>query len=148
MPGRHGSTRLQTLTSSPFALAALLLLLLLASHEAGYLVGVRVKAIDDDYKRRVDMIRTAILALVTFLIGFSFSGAGSRFIDRQDMIVKEANAIGTAYLRAMLLPEPQRSTLQAELKQYTLGRIELLKNFDAERTRVLLNEVGESQARI
>lgn len=139
---------MQTLASSPFALAAVLLLVLLACHEAGYLVGVRVKAIDEDYKRRVDMIRTAILALVTFLVGFSFSAAGARFIDRQDMIVKEANAIGTSYLRAMLLPEPQRSTLQGELRQYTLGRLELLRSFDAENTRVLLNRVGESQMRI
>ena len=139
---------MQTLTSSPFTLAAVLLLVLLACHEAGYLVGLRVKAIDDDYKRRVDMIRNAILALVTFLIGFSFAGAGARFIDRQDMIVKEANAIGTSYLRAMLLPEPQRGMLQAELKQYTLGRIELLRNFDPENTRAFLNKAGESQMRI
>jgi hypothetical protein len=94
------------------------------------------------------MIRNAILALVTFLIGFSFSGAGARFIDRHDMIVKEANAIGTSYLRAMLLPEPQRSTLQGELRQYTLGRLELLRNFDPENTRALLNKVSESQTRI
>jgi hypothetical protein len=139
---------LQTLSSSPFAVAACLLLLLLVSHEVGYFVGVRIKGIDDDYKRRVDMIRTAILALVTFLIGFSFSAAGSRYIDRQDMIVKEANAIGTAYLRAMLLPDPQRSQLQGELRQYTKGRVELLRNFDPENTRRLLAEVGDAQNRI
>src|SRR5215510_5938385 len=101
------------MTSSPFAVAGFLLVLLLVCHEVGYRLGSRVKGFDDDYKRRVDMIRTAILALVTFLVGFSFAGAGARFIDRQDMIVKEANAIGTAWLRAMTLPEPQRSQLQA-----------------------------------
>jgi hypothetical protein len=139
---------LQTLSSSPFAIAAFLLVLLFVSHEVGYRLGLRVTGFDDDYKRRVDMIRTAILALVTFLVGFSFAGAGARFIDRQDMIVKETNAIGTSYLRAMLLPEPQRSRLQEELRQYTKDRMELLHSFSPETTRPLLAKAGETQMRI
>ena len=139
---------MQSLTSSPFALAGLLLVVLLACHEAGYRLGCRVAKVDDDYKRRVDMIRNAILALVTFLVGFSFAGAGARFIDRQDMIVKEANAIGTAYLRAMLLPEPQRGQLQAELRQYTTDRLELLRSYDQPTIRPLLAKAGEAQNRI
>ena len=86
--------------------------------------GRRVQDVDEDYRKRVDMIRNATLALVTFLIGFSFAGAGGRFIDRQDMIVKEANAIGTSWLRAVLLPEPQRGELQAALKQYAADRLD------------------------
>jgi len=142
-----GAISLQTLSSSPFAIAAFLLVVLLACHEVGYRFGLRVKGFDDDYKRRVDMIRTAILALVTFLIGFSFAGAGTRYIDRQDMIVKEANAIGTAYLRAMLLPESQRGRLQAELRQYTMDRLELLNSYGPALTRPLLAKAGESQKR-
>ncbi len=138
---------MQSLTSSPFAVAALLLVVLLACHEVGFRLGCRVAKVDDDYKRRVDMIRNAILALVTFLVGFSFAGAGARFIDRQDMIVKEANAIGTAYLRAMLLPEPQRGQLQAELRQYTADRIELLGSYDDSAIRALLVRAGTTQNR-
>src|SRR5262245_21611620 len=67
----NGFSSLSNLISSPFAVAGFLLVLLLACHEVGYRLGCRVKGFDDDYKRRVDMIRTAILALVTFLIGFS-----------------------------------------------------------------------------
>lgn len=133
---------------SPFEIAGFLLLVLLGCHEVGYRAGLRITTVDDDYKRRVDMIRTIVLALVTFLIGFSFSAAGSRFIDRQDMIVKEANAIGTAYLRADLLPEAQRSALKAELKQYAKGRLELLGNFDPATAQTLLNKAGEAQQRI
>ena len=79
---------MQSLSSSPFAIAGVLLVLLLACHEIGFQLGRRLDGVDEDYKRRVDMIRTAILALVTFLVGFSFAAAGSRYIDRQDMIVK------------------------------------------------------------
>lgn len=138
----------QSLGSSPFAIAGFLLVLLLACHEVGFRLGCRVKGFDDDYKRRVDMIRTAILALVTFLVGFSFAAAGSRYIDRQDMIVKETNAIGTSWLRAQLLPEPQRSRLQAELRQYALDRLELLKAFDPGTAQPLLGRAGETQKRI
>src|SRR5262245_35092168 len=137
----------QSLTSSPFAVAGVLLVVLLACHELGFRLGCRVAKVDDDYKRRVDMIRNAILALVTFLVGFCFAAAGSRFIDRQDMMVKEANAIGTAYLRAMMLPEPQRSRLQAELRQYTADRRELLRSFGDD-VRPLLAKAGEAQNRI
>ena len=137
----------QSLTSSPFEVAALLLAILLACQELGYRLGSRVGKVDDEYKRRVDMIRNAILALVTFLVGFSFAGAGSRFIDRQDVIVKETNAIGTAWLRA-LLPEPQRTQLQTELRQYTNDRLELLRNFDVANNKRLLAKAGESQTRI
>lgn len=139
---------MQNLTSSPFEVAGLLLVILLACHEVGYRLGARVGKVDDDYRRRVDMIRNAILALVTFLVGFSFAGAGARFIDRQDMIVKETNAIGTAWLRAMLLPEPQRTQLQTELRQYTNDRLELLRNFDPANNKRLLAKAGESQTRI
>lgn len=94
------------------------------------------------------MIRNAILALVTFLVGFSFAGAGARFIDRQDMIVKEANALGTAYLRTMMLPDPQRGQLQAELRQYTADRLELLHSYDEANIRALLAKAGSAQNRI
>ncbi len=94
------------------------------------------------------MIRNAILALVTFLVGFSFAGAGARFIDRQDMIVKEANAIGTAWLRAMLLPEPQRGEAQTELHQYTTDRLELLRSYDTANIQRLLAKAGEVQNRL
>lgn len=134
--------------ASPFAVGGFLLLVLLLAHEAGFLAGRRQPTPDQDYRRRVDMIRNAILALVTFLVGFSFAAAASRFIDRQDMIVKESNAIGTAYLRAMLLPEPQRTQLQAALRQYTVDRLELLKAYGPSNARPLLAKADGLQKRI
>jgi len=144
----RGGPDVQPLTSSPFEVAGLLLALLLACQELGYRLGFRVGKVDDEYKRRVDMIRNAILAMVTFLVGFSFAGAGSRFIDRQDLIVKEANAIGTAWLRAMLLPEPQRGEVQAELRQYAGDRLELLRSFDTASIHQILAKTGASQSRL
>ncbi|MBM3647271.1 MAG: hypothetical protein FJX11_05710 [Alphaproteobacteria bacterium] len=132
----------------PEVLAFVLLAVMLAAHEIGYRCGCRVGLVDEDYKRHVEMIRNAILGLVTFLVGFSFAAAGTRYIDRQDMIVKEANAIGTSYLRAMLLPERQRDQLQATLRQYTNDRLRLLHVSDEADRRRRLGAVGGMQAKI
>jgi hypothetical protein len=100
------------------------------------------------FDRQLDVIRTATSALVAFLIGFAFAGAGSRFIDRSDIIVKEANALGTAWLRADVLPEPQRGQLKAVLKEYTADRVTMLRAGDSDETRRLLDKVGSLHERI
>ena len=98
----------------------------MAAHELGFWLGSLVRSADDPFDRQVALVRTSTAALVAFLIGFAFSGAASRFIDRLDIIVKEANALGTAYLRADNIAEPQRSELKAALREYTAGRVQLL----------------------
>jgi hypothetical protein len=50
-------------------------------------------------------VHGAAFALMGLMIAFTFSGAASRFDHRRDLIVQEANDIGTAYLRIGLLPE-------------------------------------------
>jgi hypothetical protein len=86
------------------------------AHEIGFWLGSLTRSADEPFDRQVALVRTSTAALVAFLIGFAFSGAASRFIDRQDLIVKEANALGTAYLRADTIAEPQRGELKAALK--------------------------------
>src|SRR5512143_443438 len=49
-------------------------------------------------------VEGAVFALLGLLIAFTFSGAASRFDARRELIVREANAIGTAWLRLSLLP--------------------------------------------
>ena len=97
-----------------------------AAHEIGFWLGSLTRSADEPFDRQVALVRTSTSALVAFLIGFAFSGAASRFIDRVDIIVKEANALGTAYLRADTIAEPQRGELKAALKEYTADRVRLL----------------------
>src|SRR5262245_43688418 len=94
----------------------------LAASEIGYRLGVAYTPRYEAFGRQFEVIRTATFALSAFLIAFAFSGAGTRFVERLDIIVEEANALGTAWLRADLLPEPQRSELKATLKEYTTDR--------------------------
>ncbi len=76
---------------------------------------------------QIGSIQGAILGLLGLLLAFSFGGAATRFLDRQDFIVREANAIGTASLRADLLDEPHRSELLAALRVYTEFRVDLVQ---------------------
>jgi len=113
-----------------------------AAHEVGFWLGSLVGSSDDAFDRQVALVRGSTAALVAFLIGFAFSGAASRFIDRLDIIVKEANALGTAYLRADAISEPQRSELKAALKEYTADRVRLLSGERRDQIEPLLAKVG------
>jgi hypothetical protein len=94
--------------------------------ECGYQAGSRTSAENDARaSSQVGAIQGAVLGLLGLLLAFSFAGAATRFLERQDLIVDEANAIGTAYLRADLLDEPHRAGLQDVLRLYTEHRIEV-----------------------
>jgi hypothetical protein len=66
----------------------------------------------------------ATLALLAFILAFTFGMAGSWFDTRRRLVVDEANAIGTTYLRAAFLPEPQRSGIRDLLREYVDVRLE------------------------
>lgn len=70
-------------------------------------------------------IVSAVLGLLALLLGFTFSLAVDRFETRRHLVVAEANAIGTAYLRTQLLPEPHRARMSQILAHYTDKRIAL-----------------------
>jgi hypothetical protein len=112
------------------------------AHEIGFWLGSLTRSADEPFDRQVALVRTSTAALVAFLIGFAFSGAASRFIDRLDIIVKEANALSTAYLRADTIAEPQRGELKAALKEYTTDRVTLLSREGRNQIEPLLAKVS------
>lgn len=65
----------------------------------------------------------ATLALLAFLLTFTFGVAAARFEARRQALLEEANAIGTTYLRAGLLPDPHRRAIQDLLRTYIETRI-------------------------
>lgn len=70
----------------------------------------------------------SILALFAFLLAFTFGMAADRFETRKHVILEEANAIGTTYLRARLLPEPTRSESFRLLREYVDVRIRVIQD--------------------
>jgi hypothetical protein len=77
---------------------------------------------DDDAET---FILSSVLGLLALLLGFTFSLAVDRYDARRVLVLTEANAIGTAYLRAQLLPEPHRARLSDVLVRYTENRVRL-----------------------
>ena len=71
--------------------------------EAGHYLGSRIEE-----GKNVATLEAAVLGLLALMIGFTFSMALNRFEARRDALMTEANAIGTAALRARLLPRPLR----------------------------------------
>ena len=70
-------------------------------------------------------IVSGVLGLLALLTSFTFAIAVDRYEVRRHLILEEANAIGTAYLRAQLLPDPYRARLSDALSRYTDNRIAL-----------------------
>ena len=69
------------------------------------------------------MVQTATLTLLGLVVGFTFSMAVSRYDQRKNYEEEEANAIGTEYVRAELLPEPDATKVRAKLRDYLDQRI-------------------------
>lgn len=66
----------------------------------------------------VGAIIGAVMALLAFMLAFTFGLAANRFDERRLLVVDSANAIGTAYLRCEFLEEPARSKMKELLRQY------------------------------
>ena len=71
------------------------------------------------------MIVSGVLVVLGLLLAFTFGLSLDRFEQRRLLVVSEANALGTSYLRAQLLDEPDRSRLSDLLTAYRNNRIVL-----------------------
>lgn len=100
-------------------IAGALLVSLLVAIEFGTRIGMRQQATASDAaKAHVNAMQSAILGILALLIGFTFSLALQRYDARSEAVVAEANAIGTAYLRAQLLPDEVRGATLGALRAY------------------------------
>src|SRR3981081_3181691 len=80
---------------------------LLGLTEFGFRLGVRLHERKDEARKgQIGGIQGAVLGMLGLLLGFTFSMAVSRYEARRELVVQEANAIGTTYLRAAFLPAP------------------------------------------
>jgi hypothetical protein len=96
---------MNNLTDYPLLVFALALFGLWLSARIGSSFLKRQRKLEEDVREDFGVILTATLTLLGLIIGFSFSMAISRYDQRKNYEEAEANAIGTEYLRADLLPE-------------------------------------------
>ena len=86
----------------------------------------------DEVREDFGLVVTATLTLLGLIIGFSFSMSTTRYDQRKNYEEAEANAIGTEYVRAGLLPANDAAAVRAQLRKYTELRIEFYRTRDHE----------------
>jgi len=101
-------------------LTVLIFTALSAAREAGHLLSKRRKGspVTGDAEAGDGFAMTSILGLLALLIAFSFSLSLQRYDARRELVISEANALGTTWLRTGLLDEADRTRLQALLREY------------------------------
>lgn len=110
------------------AFALFLLLGVLALMEIGRRFGKRRLAKEAEGGRAgLGVVDGAVFSLLGLLLAFSFSGAATRFEGRRALILAEANAVGTAWLRLSLLPEDVQPGLRGLLREYLDRRLAMYR---------------------
>jgi hypothetical protein len=84
----------------------------------GVLAGRWLRQRGDTYREPFGALQAALLGVVGLILAFGLTLAVGRYENRRADVVTEANTIGTAYLRAQTLAEPQRSRSLALLRSY------------------------------
>jgi len=112
----------------PLLICLVLMGMLLGAEELGFrLKGRATPARDAVEKTDVALVLGAILTLLALLLGFTYAMSQARFETRRQLVVDEANAIGTTYLRAKALPDPPSSEIQELVRQYAALRVEIAR---------------------
>ncbi len=115
---------IERILSDQWTLLIFVTALLLGVAEAGYRGGLRLyKAGDEARRSQIEGVQGAVLGLMGLLLGFTFAMAVERFDTRRDLVLKEANAVGTTWLRAGLLPEAHRAPVKELLRRYVEVRL-------------------------
>lgn len=98
---------------------------MLAAKEIGHLIGARRRRRGEPQHatESVGFMVSGMLGLLAFALGLSLSMAQGRFEDRRKTAIAEANAIGTAWLRAEAIGHPRGAEIARLLVDYTELRI-------------------------
>jgi hypothetical protein len=100
----------------------------IASIEGGYRLGRhRRRGGEPEKEAPVGAIVAATLGLLAFMLAFTFGLAASRFDERRQIVLEESNAIGTAYLRAGLLPQPDSGAIRNLFRVYVDARLQAVQ---------------------
>src|SRR3984893_10195582 len=115
---------MNNLTDRPLLIFALALIVLWLSARIGSFFLKRRRNLEEGVREGFSVIVAATLTLLGLIIGFTFSMAISRYDQRKNYEEAEANAIGTEYLRADLLPaDAAATTVRTLLAKYLDQRI-------------------------
>jgi hypothetical protein len=126
------------LVDFPFILFAVSLVALWLSAQVGDFLRKTVRPLkEEDEREDFSTVLSAALTLLALILAFSFSMAITRYDLRKNYEEAEANAIGTAYVRAELLPAPEAAKVQELLRRYLDQRVLFYRTPDEPHLRQL-----------
>jgi hypothetical protein len=143
--------KLSLLQSAPTMLVAItLFILLIAFYILGYRLRTRtLKKSPEHTVEDLGAINGTLLGLLALLLAFTFGMSNSRYDTRRQLVIEEANAIGTAILRTDIYPDSIRNVLRSHLKDYVEARIAFYKTgMDIEKTITEYNKASEISNKI
>lgn len=115
---------LATIFAREWVVFLVIVIVMLAFAEIGFRLGLGLhRANDAARKGQIGGIQGAVLGLLGLLLGFTFAMAVDRYDTRRGLIVEEANALGTTYLRASLLPDAHQAPVKDLLRRYVDNRL-------------------------
>ena len=131
---------------SPFLVIAISFGLMWLSVRAGVLLRTRHRELDSEVCKDLELILASTLTLLGLIIGFTFSMAINRYDQRKNYEEAEANAIGTEYLRADLLPAADAAKVRPLLRDYLDQRILFYESRDQQELQRVTQRTAKLQA--
>jgi hypothetical protein len=96
---------------------------LFTSASLGYRIALSTRINEDSHHHEhITGLREGLFVLLALLLGFTVAMVLPRYDQRNQLVIDEANAIGTTMLRAEILPEPQRGRSLELLREYVTVR--------------------------
>jgi hypothetical protein len=133
---------------TPFLVLAVAVSVQWLAAYAGDVLRRKVRPFKEDERSDFGVVLTAALTLLGLIIGFSFAMAVSRYDQRKNFEEAEANAIGTEYVRADLLPPEHATKVRDLLRTYVAQRIAFYLASDRGQVARINAETGKLQAEL
>jgi hypothetical protein len=134
--------------------AAVLFLSLTLAIEVGYRLGrltVIKRSAKSEEASGISTLTAGMLGLLAFTLSLSISFAQNRYEARRGLVVTEANAIGTAWLRTKLIDGDEGPAIAAKIEEYAKVRLDFtIAASDADipalvaRTNALQNDIWQT----
>lgn len=112
-------------TLSTWGLGLILFAIVVGTTAIGLVVGRSLRKHAETLREPYGALQAALLGVVGLILAFGLTMAVGRYETRRSAVVDDANAIGTAYLRAQTIAEPERSESLALMRRYTDADIRL-----------------------
>lgn len=124
-------------------IAIILFFSMLTAIWIGYKIGLKKTKTDNKNAE----ISSSLLGLLALILGFTFAMAGSRYENRKNNLIDEANCIGTALLRSDIYPDSLKNEFKKDFEAYLNSRRDyyLLENDDVKLTTSLKQSAMASE---